>query len=154
MKMSVKHETLCVVGNKTLSKRWSSLSLEAFHFLRSQTNKALFFFVFFLRSCRWRVTGWFAVFCAFERSFCVVLPWQSAKQCALVSGSDPDRGRCVYANTHRCACSCTERVDVHPWRRSFSLSLTHTHHANLNSKAVCKQIVDIMGLFSVQTISC
>lgn len=51
----------------------------------------------------------------------------------------------VYARAHK-------HIEAHPL--SFFLYHTHTRHANLNSKAVCKQIVDIMGLFSVQTISC
>ena len=45
-------------------------------------------------------------------------------------------------------------AEAHPCSLSLSLTHIHKHHANLNSKAVCKQIVDIMGLFSVQTISC
>lgn len=56
---------------------------------------------------------------------------------------------------HACATECIMCDGAHR-RKGTSLLhfLSHTYHANLNDKAVCKQIVDIMGLFSAQTISC
>lgn len=145
MKTSLTCDVLYVVGNKTLSKCWSSLSLKAFHFLRSQTK--LHFDAAVANVWRADFLG-----CSLQILRCSttidMAPW------VLLSGNDPDRGQRGHVHIQRWTHVWNKHIDAHACSFSLSRTHTHNHHGNLNSKPVCKQIFDVMGLFSVQTISC
>ena len=77
--------------------------------------------------------------------------------------NDPDQKTTLLdCSGNKQACMCTVmyvNMQTNTHARTHTLGHTyihkHTHtHTNLNNRAVCKQIDNIMGLFSVQTISC